>query len=262
VHPYLFEKWLGPWALIPSYAFFLAFAYFVAYLDAIRRTIAAGLEPRHLEVAFFLVLVSSFLGGHFFHLAFEPSGFAQKGFSAFWEVWNGGLVLYGGIAVSLVALWGYFRWKTIDALPYFDVIAPSTLLGIAMGRVGCFLAGCCWGTPSSLPWAVTYWHRQSLAALRSVSLHPTQLYESLVCLLLLLFVPYVRSRGKEKGNVFRFCLGAYATTRFFLEYFRADTERGFVLGSWLSVSQCLSLLILLVLSMRSALNRFKLTASR
>jgi phosphatidylglycerol---prolipoprotein diacylglyceryl transferase len=237
MHPYLAEQWIGRFATIPSYAFFLALAFTVAYVETLRRGIKAGLAPLHFERLFLITVVSSLTGAHFVHALFDST--SKTGL---WAIWEGGYTFYGGMLAAVLALFLYCRWKQLVFLSYMDSIAPSALLGLAIGRLGCFAAGCCYGKPTLLPWGVTFTHPHSLTALRGVALHPVQLYESFVCLLLYLAIG--NSGIKKTGRSFYLCVGAYAIARFALEFFRADTSRGFVLGGKLSASQFLSLCLI------------------
>ncbi len=174
--------------------------------------------------------------------------------------WEGGLTYYGGlIAASLAAYWQLRR----DGFPFLraaDMAGMVVPLGLAFGRMGCSLAGCCFGTPSHLPWALTFPAHSPAAdkqlelglleSSRSAALpvHPTQLYEALGCLALAAFLLlHVHAKKRYDGQVFVFFLALYAGMRFVLEFFRSD-DRGGWLG--LSTSQLIGIgLALLALGM-------------
>ncbi len=250
MHPYLAEQWIGRFATIPSYAFFLAFAFTVAYVETLRRSIRAKMQPRPFEHLFLLTVVTSLSGAHLVHALFDT-----KSQTNLWAIWEGGYTFYGGVLAAVLSIYLYCRWKKLDFLAHMDCIAPSALLGLAVGRLGCFAAGCCYGKPTLLPWGVTFTHPHSLTALRGVALHPVQLYESAVCLALYWAIGRRKGSPQIAGSDFFLCLGSYAIARFFLEYFRADAARGFVLGGRLSASQFLSLCVLGLLTLGVLVSR-------
>lgn len=170
---------------------------------------------------------------------------------------QGGLVWYGGVAGSAVAFLIFSRKRNIQALRFSDIIAPSILLGLACGRVGCFLNGCCYGAVveegNSIPWAVEFprgsvpYHRQlqlgqiSENAGSSLPVHPTQLYSSLNALLIFGLLSAYFPFRRSDGAVVALGMLLYAPSRFFLEYLRSDELA--VGGTGMSISQNVSLLV-------------------
>jgi phosphatidylglycerol:prolipoprotein diacylglycerol transferase len=112
------------------------------------------------------------------------------------------------------------------------------------GRVGCFLAGCCYGRPTSSGWGVVFTDPACDAEPKNVALHPTQLYEAGYLLLILLTILYVRGRRRFFGQLFLLYLMLYAGGRFVLEYFRGDASRGYVVENYISHSQLIAILII------------------
>jgi phosphatidylglycerol:prolipoprotein diacylglycerol transferase len=107
--------------------------------------------------------------------------------------------------------------------------------------MGCFLAGCCYGKETSLPWAVVFKNPDSLARL-NVPLHPTQLYDAANGLILFFFLSWVEKRKTYDGQIFWLFLLLYAMTRFLIEIFRGD-PRGFLFAELLSTSQAIGILL-------------------
>ena len=170
-----------------------------------------------------------------------------------------GGVFYGGlIAAVLVAFWYISRHR----LPFWttcDMFAPGIALGHTIGRLGCLMAGCCFGRPTSLPWGITFtdpFAASNVGTPLGVALHPTQLYDAGAELLILVFLLATERKGRPfPGRTFWGYILLYAASRFVIEFFRGD-ERGIILG--LSTSQFISLVLaplsvvmLLVLSRRS-----------
>lgn len=170
---------------------------------------------------------------------------------AFFRVWEGGISVSGGVVVGVLAGVIVCKVKKLKFWGLMETTAPAILLGQALGRIGCFLNGDAFGAPTSLPWGVrfrrystdlfgfkedrnvdgmawTWCHDRRLVpddSLYSLPMHPTQIYEGLldVCLLLLLLFLMKRVKGRAKGKVgFLFLIGGYALVRFILEFVRAD----------------------------------------
>jgi phosphatidylglycerol:prolipoprotein diacylglycerol transferase len=140
------------------------------------------------------------------------------------------------------------RRYNLSALPSFDVLSPSLALGHAIGRIGCLLAGCCWGSSCDLPWAITYTSPVAAANLGTPlhqPLHPFPVYSSLFNFgLYALLAAYYRRRPAA-GRVFATYLILYGIGRFILEWSRGDAVRGFVFGGALSTSQMISIALIL-----------------
>jgi phosphatidylglycerol---prolipoprotein diacylglyceryl transferase len=160
-------------------------------------------------------------------------------------LWQGGLTLYGGIiAGTVVGLWmakrqGLSPWKVADAL------APSIAIGAALGRVGCFLNGCCYGRPTKLPWGVVY-PPDTFPGLEfgATPIHPSQLYFSLGSLALFVVLWRIRKRVTVPGTLF----WGFALMRIPLDFTRAyepGSVLGHVGGLEISESQVVSLALAL-----------------
>ena len=107
-----------------------------------------------------------------------------------------GLVFYGGLIPAAAVAFGYMRWHRLPVWKLADLISPLIALGLCSGRIGCFLAGCCYGKETSLPWAVVFRNPDSLARL-NVALHPTQLYDAANGLILFFFLCCTSSPNRE-----------------------------------------------------------------
>jgi len=132
----------------------------------------------------------------------------------------------------------YTKKKGLSLWQTADIWAPSIAIGHAIGRLGCFCAGCCYGKPTDLPWAVTFTSPESLA-IRGVPLHPTQIYESGAELLNFAILLVLRRKKTFHGQVFWMYVLNYSIIRAVIELFRGDIERGFILPG-ISVSQGIS----------------------
>ncbi len=245
MYPYVLENWVGEWALIPTYGLALALAFSLGYLESLRRAISRNEDPKHVERVFLIIVVSSLGGARLFHVMFEGFAYYRENPKEALAFWEGGFTFYGGLLASLASIYAYCRYCKISFFRMLDTLTPGTFIGLFIGRLGCFAAGCCWGKPSALAWAVSYTHRHTLAGLRFTPTHPSQVYESLACLGIFVYVSRLARQKKPEGTVFLHGLIAYAVARFLVEFTRGDQYRGFVLGDWLSVAQFLSLILII-----------------
>lgn len=196
-------------------------------------------RERILDIGFY-VLLSAIVGSRLFFIALNPGYYFSNPLEAL-KVWQGGLVFYGGLLFAVpVALW-YMKKHRLDIWGTTDIFVPSLALGHAIGRLGCFSAGCCYGKVSEASWAVTFLHPESLAR-TGIPLHPVQLYESLGEFVNFLILMVLRKHQSYKGQLLLTYLFLYSVLRFTVEFFRGDEARGFILPG-ISVSQGISVII-------------------
>jgi phosphatidylglycerol:prolipoprotein diacylglycerol transferase len=165
-------------------------------------------------------IIAGVVGGRLLYIA-SSWDILQHPLEVF-EIWHGGFSILGSIFGILFVLPWYLRKHNIPVLPFFDLAALHAPMIQAVARIGCFLAGCCYGLPSNLPWAVVFVDPHSPATC-GVPLHPTQLYSSLFSIgnfLLMYFVLqyYLRKPGQLLGAYF--VLAGF--DRFFIDFWRAD----------------------------------------
>ena len=153
-----------------------------------------------------------------------------------------GFVVYGGIIGGVLAGYVVCRIKKEKFWQYFDLIAPAIALAQGFGRIGCLLAGCCYGKETDSPLSITF-HTSDFAP-NDVALIPTQIYSSILdflnCIVLCLIARYAKKERTVSGCYLIFC----STGRFILEFFRGDLERGSV--GVLSTSQFISIFIFVI----------------
>ena len=162
----------------------------------------------------------------------------------FFKIWNGGLVFYGGLIGAFVAVAVCTRWYNLDFWQFADIAAPGAALGHAIGRLGCFFAGCCYGIESTGPLAVTFTNVQSMAPV-GIPLHPTQLYDSANEFTIFLILAAIRPWRKFKGQIFWTWVGLYAIGRAIVEQYRGD-PRGVYFDGVVSTSQIIAGVVLTV----------------
>jgi phosphatidylglycerol:prolipoprotein diacylglycerol transferase len=251
MHPILFSY--GP-LTVYSYGLCVAAAFLAAIVTAAARARHYGWGGEVIYDISIYALVGSLVGARLFYIAENPGEFIGSPGEVF-MLWKGGLVYYGGVIGAVAAAFFFLRSRRLSVAECFDICIPSVALGHAIGRIGCFLNGCCFGVRCSLPWAVVF-PEGSLAysfqlyeagaippgSAWSLPVHPVQLYEAIVELgIFLLLVAYF-PRKKFHGQIFWMYLLMYGTGRFLLEFLRADNTPVLgVFGGAMSLPQLMSL---------------------
>jgi phosphatidylglycerol:prolipoprotein diacylglycerol transferase len=180
------------------------------------------------------------LGARLYYLAFfSPRVFLEDPLGIL-AIWRGGLAIHGALlAGAATAIW-YVRRHRLSFWRFADTLAPSVILGQAIGRLACFLNGDAYGIPTTLPWAVTFTNPAAMAPL-GVPLHPTQLYEMGLNLLLFGCLWWWRTRVRFDGQLFLLYVGGYGIIRFIVENFRGDQLQ---YAGGISAAQTISVLVL------------------
>jgi phosphatidylglycerol:prolipoprotein diacylglycerol transferase len=256
MYPRLFE--FG-WFTVYSYGLLLALAYLAGLQIALVRARSRGLDSARVMDLGIWIIISALVGAKLMLLIVEWRHFSENPRELLSLAQSGG-VFYGGLILALaVALW-YMRRHRLPMWTTCDVFAPGIALGHVIGRVGCFLAGCCYGRATDMPWGVTFtdpFAAANVGTPLNVELHPTQLYEAGAELLILGLLLGTERMGRPfPGRTFWGYMFLYGCSRYLIEIYRGD-PRGFVFGS-VSTSQFialllvpLSLIMLFVLSRRS-----------
>lgn len=235
MHPIFLS--LGP-LKIYAYGVMVACGFLLGIAVSSREVERRGIDKeRFLDLAFWIVL-SAIAGARLFHVGVFWSAYAADPMEIL-RLWNGGLVFYGGVLAAIAVSVVYLKRYGIPFLPVADASALGIILGLVFGRIGCTLAGCCFGKPTTLPWGIVFTTPGSLAPLH-VSLHPTQPAEALASLSIFLVLYFTRKRFTTAGVLFWTMLTSYGVARFLLEFLR-DDPRGFV-GAF-SESQIVSIVL-------------------
>ena len=223
---------LGRYLPIHSFGVMAALGFLAALWVALDRGRREKLKETVIWDIWTVSLIAGLAGARLVYVIEQWGALFAGNFWEVFKVWHGGLVWYGGVAGAF--LWGalYLRARRQLLLPVADAVAPAAMIGLAFGRVGCFLNGCCGGKPSSLPWAVIF--PQS-----GVPVHPTQLYSSATALIIFLLLTAYYPRRKRPGEVFFLMLILYGAARFLIEGLRTNAE----VWMGLSLAQVMSLVM-------------------
>jgi phosphatidylglycerol:prolipoprotein diacylglycerol transferase len=246
----LFGAIRGPWAL-HTYGVLLAVAFLAGLWVASRQARKAGLDAARITDMAVYVLIGGLLGAKLMLLAVDWQYYVRNPREILSILQSGG-VFYGGLLGALPVAWWYARRHSLPGWRTADALAPGVALGQAIGRLGCFSAGCCYGRPTSVRWGVTFHDAYASRAVGTpleVPLHPTQLYESGCVLLLFLFLLWFAGRKRFQGQVTLIYLFAYAVIRFVIEFYRGDLARGSVLGGRFSTSQFIAVLVVVAVAL-------------
>ncbi|HYO81001.1 MAG TPA: prolipoprotein diacylglyceryl transferase [Bryobacteraceae bacterium] len=238
---------------LPTYGVLVALAFLAAIAVTGRQARRAGLPQDKVTSLALYCALAGMLGAKLGMIFFDWKLFTQNPGELFsLSTLRAAGVFQTGLVLALVTAWGYMRAQQLPVLTTADVFAPGLALGHAIGRIGCFAAGCCWGTTCDRPWAVTF---RSPAAEEisgvplNVPLHPTQLYESGAEILIFVFLLWYSGKVPRPGSLIGWYLVLYSVARFGVEFFRHHEQglvSGFSLTQWISAALFAAGLMLLV----------------
>jgi phosphatidylglycerol:prolipoprotein diacylglycerol transferase len=228
-----------------TYGFLLALAFLAGLWIAARQAKKAKLDPNRVTDMAVWVLIAGLVGAKLLLLAVDWRFYSRNPRELLAILQSGG-VFYGGLIGGILVAWWYARRYSLPGWTTADVLAPGVILGQAIGRLGCFAAGCCYGKPTNLPWAVTftdvYANRTTNTPL-DTPLHPSQLYESALAFLLFFGLLWLADRKRFPGQVVLSYTIGYSVIRFVLEFWRGDPDRGSFFGGALSTSQLIAIVL-------------------
>ena len=242
----LFGRHLGPFTL-HTYGVLLAIAFLAGLWIAGRQARKAGLDSNRITDMAVYVLIAGLIGAKLLLLGVEWSYFSKNPRELL-SIFQSGGVFYGGLLGAFPVAWWYVRRHQLPGWRTADVLAPGVALGQGIGRLGCFAAGCCFGRPADVPWAVTFrdpYATRTVGTPLDTALHPTQIYESLAVFAIFGFLLWLSTRKKFDGQVTLAYVALYSVVRFLIEFYRGDAARGTVFGGMLSTSQFIAILLVL-----------------
>ena len=241
MHPILFE--LGP-ITIYSYGVLLAAAYLLGLWMAARRARQAGLDANRVLDLGIWVIIAALVGAKALLFIVDFEQFTSS-WQEFMTLLRSGGVFYGGLIAAVLVCIYQLRKHQLPLWTSGDLFAPGIALGYMVGRLGCLMAGCCYGKPADVPWAITFTDpvaNLNVGTPLNVPLHPTQLYESLAGLVILILLLVLERRGRSfPGRTFWLFVFLYSVSRFVIEFYRGD-DRGVILGL-VSTSQFISIVL-------------------
>jgi phosphatidylglycerol:prolipoprotein diacylglycerol transferase len=223
VYPILFQH--GSFAL-HSYGVMMALAFLAGLWTATRRARRENISGERIADMTLWLMVGAILGARVVYVTtYWKQEFSDQPFSEVFMIQHGGLVYYGGLIGAILAGVICVRRLKMPLWKTADVFAPSIALGSVFGRIGCLLNGCCYGRACDMPWAITFANpqaKQYSGTPLGVPLHPTEVYDALLNLILYFFLAWLFRRKRFDGQIFATYLILYAVFRSIVEYFRGD----------------------------------------
>lgn len=205
---------------IYSYGLMLALAFFVGIYLTQRRADKEGIDKNKILDLGFYLLLSGILGARLFFIVINWQDYKENPLDIL-KVWEGGLVFYGGFILAFTVALYYLKKEKISFLKMLDIIAPSLALGISIGRIGCFLNGCCYAKNPRLP---------------------IQLWESALALLIFFILLAIEKYKKFNGFLFWIFLFLYSLSRLMMEGLR-DYPANYIFAG-LTISQYISIILI------------------
>jgi len=247
VYPQLFH--IGRFFL-PTYGFLVATGVLLGLWISVRNSARQGIDPDKAWNFGILVVLAGIVGSKVLYVIYEwnHSYVTWRDIFSLNTLQSGGVFSGGLIGALLAAAW-YIRKEHLPPLATCDAFAPGLAIGHAIGRLGCFAAGCCWGKPTHAWWGVTFRNpvaNQLVGTPLNEALEPTQLFEFAVELANFFLLMWMLKRKKFDGQVFGAYLVLYGVARFFIEFLRGDPGRGSVFGGVISGTQLIAIGLVLL----------------
>jgi len=242
VFPRLFQ--IGNFG-VPTYGVLVALGVLVGLWISVRNSAKQGIKPENAWDFGIALVLAGIIGAKILYIIVDWHNYMQNPRQIFSlaTLQAGGVFSGGLIAAFVVAAW-FLRKHQMPALATCDAFAPGLAMGHAIGRLGCFAAGCCYGKPTHHFWGVTFTNplaSQLVGTPLNEALEPTQLFESAVELSIFLLLTWMFKRKKFDGQIFGAYLFLYGIARFFLEFLRDDPGRGSAFGGAMSGTQLIAI---------------------
>lgn len=215
---------IGPFTIY-GYGLMIAVGIMAAYVTAEYRAKKLRLAGEHIFYLVIWCVLDGFLCSKLLFWITVWREFLENPMF-FFRTLGDGFVVFGGIIGGILSGYLYCRKKGLDFWEYFDLVMPSVALAQGFGRIGCLLAGCCYGRETTGPLSITF--QDSGFAPNGVPLIPTQIYSSILDFFLFFLLLFIARHRKAKGEVAACYLIFYSAGRFILEFFRGDLARGSV----------------------------------
>ncbi len=230
---------------LPTYGLLIAVGFLVGISLSARLAKRTAMDPERITNLGIILLLSAIVGAKLFLIADSWSYYAADWGRLFTlSALRSGGVFYGGLVTALGVAYWYTRRHGMPWFATADLMVPGLAFGHAVGRMGCFAAGCCWGRETHVAWAVTFSNpvaHDFTGVPLNVSVHPTQLYEAFGTALIGAFLLWRFLRPHAPGAILGAYLALYSSFRFVVEPFRADGARPVLVGGTVSTTQLVAL---------------------
>lgn len=230
---------------LPTYGVLAALGLIVGLMVTVRLGRRSGIDPDQMWNLGIIAVLGGVIGSKLLLFVMDWNTYVRN-FS--WSNLQAGGVFSGGLLLSILCCYLYARKVRMPKLKTADSFAPGIAIGHAIGRLGCFAAGCCYGKPTNLPWGVTFTNPlsyQLAGTPLNIRIHPTQIYEALAEGLIFLVLVTLFKRKSFDGQIAALYMFLYGIARYFLEFLRADPERGLMFGGVMTVTQFIAILLVI-----------------
>ncbi len=208
---------------IPTYGLCVLVGGILGFLIAMWAGKKYGLAKLDILLFGMYAIIAGFIGAKLLYIIVE--------WDSVWQhpeaLLTGGFVFYGGAIGGILGGWiyvkQYSKMSKLYLIEFLDVAAPAIAIGQAFGRVGCFLAGCCYGAPTDSPLGVCY--PEGGIAPAGVKLLPTQLFETAFLLVFTVVLLIIIKKSKKRGTALAIYFIGYGVWRFIIEFFRSQGKR-------------------------------------
>ncbi len=241
--PYHENKYIFNWSFningfymrdaLPWYMIMLALGVIIGFYYVHKKLCKSGYSLKEQILIAFISSYFTLVGGRLFYLIFYTDLPWQKVLTGMFLISEEGLVSLGGFLFGIISMVIILKFLKKNILEFFDIVTPSLALGLFVGRIGCFLSGCCGGKVTTVPWGIV---------VDGVTRHATQIYSSFYGLVIFLFLYYLSQKKLGKGVVFASGLISYGVARFLVEFLRYNP----IVALGLSLQQIGSLLMVVV----------------
>lgn len=252
---YLFE--IGNFRL-PAYGLMIVIGYFTAVHFTSKIAQRKGIDSIYIQTLSIWIIIGLVIGARLWFV-FEYWHYFRENFIEIFKLWEGGMVFYGGFVGGLIFGLLYLRIKKLYIPDVLDSVAPGLAIGIAIGRIGCFLNGCCFGKVTNCAIGIrfpqrylppAYWSHLKRGLIEADSLWslpviPTQLITSANLLVIFIILWRIRNKIPFPGFHFSLFLGLYGLHRFVIDFFRYYEGSALVLKV-LTLSQAFSILLMIL----------------
>jgi phosphatidylglycerol---prolipoprotein diacylglyceryl transferase len=241
MYPILFELY---GSAVPSFFFMIMVGALVATYVVYKYAEEDGLSVIYMLDIAIISVIMSVIGGRIFHVLVEQPAYYWEDPMRVFYFWQGGFVSLGSYIFSAIGCVIYLRWRKVPLFKYFDIATLGVAMVIAFTRVGCLLAGCCFGRPTDSFLSITFHSPYSHAGQNflGIPLHPSQIYAIINALILFIVLMFVYKRRKFVGQMTATFLIYLGITRFFIEFMRGDSDRGVYFNDAISTGQIVMLI--------------------
>lgn len=240
---------IGDSVTLHTYGLMMASALLVGIYVSSRFARRAGLDPGTVWNLGVYMALAGLLGSKLLLVlsVWSTNSGNVREFFSLNTLFAGG-VWYGGLLLATTVCGVYAWWNRMSFAALGDVYSPGVAAGYALGRLGCFSAGCCWGKPLEAAWAVTFTDPYSARVVGvplGIPLHPTQLYSAAASALIFLLLVFLWRRRRFNGQIFAAYMMLYAVARFAIEFYRGDPRGDYFFNGALSQAQtiCIALFV-------------------